>query len=298
MKKLLNSVILASICLAVVLGISTAARAITPTGQAQLEADWLMQCAGKPTTKLIGNEIGWARDVAARLTKLKGCPSMKAPLATLAQLEKKVAGAKSADAVKALYLQVRTTKRSIMFSNPLINFDKVVLIDNPFPMGRGGDATNEWKHEARHRNGYMGVSGGKLLAVDLEPGGETTNLFGDHEGSFWRPDVHFSGEKVVSAADYNRYMEIDSSGKEIEIFANGDYAVTKDYDTWTLYRDETPLCSGVWVTSHMDGSYKYKFYNESFNKYVVRRVVPNGDYEDEVEGHEEHRAEQGDYNVV
>jgi len=88
------------------------------------------------------------------------------------------------------------------------------------------------------------------------------------------------------------------NGREIEVFANGDYAVTKDYDSWTLYRDETPLCSGVWVNARMDGSYKYKFFNQSFNKYVIRTVMPNGEFEDEVEGHETHQEEQFDYNVM
>ncbi len=88
------------------------------------------------------------------------------------------------------------------------------------------------------------------------------------------------------------------SGKEIEVFSNGDYAVTTDYDTWTLYRDEDPLCTGVWVTSHTDGSYKYKFFNTTFNKYVIRSVDSDGNHSDEVEGHEEHQAEQFDYNVV
>ena len=88
------------------------------------------------------------------------------------------------------------------------------------------------------------------------------------------------------------------SGKEIEVFANGFYAVTKDYDMWTLYSDEEELCTGVWVNARMDGSYKYKFYNSSFNKYVIRTVSSEGSYEDEVEGHEEHQAEQFDYNVV
>jgi len=72
----------------------------------------------------------------------------------------------------------------------------------------------------------------------------------------------------------------------------------KDYDSWTLYRDETPLCSGVWVNARMDGSYKYKFFNPSFNKYVIRTVMPNGEFEDEVEGHETHQEEQFDYNVM
>ncbi|MBC8373248.1 MAG: hypothetical protein H8E53_06615, partial [Planctomycetes bacterium] len=57
--------------------IASAAAAITPEGQTQLEADWLMQCSNKPSTKLITDEIGWARELAARLAKIKRCPSLK-----------------------------------------------------------------------------------------------------------------------------------------------------------------------------------------------------------------------------
>jgi hypothetical protein len=228
MHKLSRTAILAAVCVSIACAMSTAASAITPQGRAQLESDWLMQCGDKPTTELIGQEIGWARDLAARLAGLKGCASLKAQLDKLSQLEKKVAGAKSPEAIKKLYFEVRTVKRKIMFANPLINFDKVVLIDNPFPMGRGGDATNEWKHEARHRNGYMGVSGGKLLVVGLEPGGKAKNLFGDRQGSFWRPDVHFSGEKVVVSFEpkgeksFHLY-EVDKDGKKVTQLTGGDY---------------------------------------------------------------------------
>jgi hypothetical protein len=230
MKNSVRLSLLVSILCAVgfsALPVASAAE-ITPKGQAQLEADWLMQCGGKPTTKRITDEIGWARDLAARLTKMKGCKSLKAPLTTLSQLEKQVAGAKSPEAIKKLYLEVRAAKRKIMFANPLVNFDKVILIDNPYPMGKAGDATNEWKHEARHRNGYMGVPGGRLLVVGLNPGGKTKNLFGKRVGSFWRPDVHFSGEKVVVSFEpdgeksYHLY-EVDKDGKKVKQLTFGDY---------------------------------------------------------------------------
>ncbi|MCK5779586.1 MAG: hypothetical protein KAH04_01100 [Psychrilyobacter sp.] len=113
----------------------------------------------------------------------------------------------------------------------------------------------------------------------------------NHEFYFTYTDTHGVHHLIVEG---NRV----SSGKEIEIFSNGDYAVTKDFDTWTLYRDEVELCTGTWVTSHTDKSYKYKFYNTSFNKYVVRSVNPDGSHEDEIEGHENHQTEQGDYNVM
>ncbi len=228
MNKLFSNAILAVVCLTVVGAMSTTAWATTPEGQAQLEADWLMQCGGKPVTIGISNEISWARDLAGRLAEIKGCPSLKAQLDKLAKLEKQVDKIKGDEAVTKLYFAVRAVKREIMFANPLVNFDKVILIDNPFPMGKGGDATNEWKHEARHRNGYMGVSGGRLLVAGLDPGGKTKNLFGDREGSFWRPDVHFSGDKVIVSFEpkgeksFHLY-EVDKDGKKVTQLTFGDY---------------------------------------------------------------------------
>jgi len=187
-----------------------------------------MQAGGKVVAERISLEIGWARDLAGRLSKMKGCKSLKPQLDKLAELAKKVDGVKGDEAIQKLYFDVRTVKREIMFANPLVNFDKVILIDNPFPMGRGGDATNEWKHEARHRNGYMGVSGGRLLVAGLDPGSEAKNLFGDREGSFWRPDVHFSGEKVVVSFEpkgeksFHLY-EVDKDGKKVKQLTFGDY---------------------------------------------------------------------------
>ncbi|MDP6044944.1 MAG: hypothetical protein QGG25_05000, partial [Phycisphaerae bacterium] len=86
MNKLFSNAILAVVCLTVVGAMSTTAWATTPEGQAQLEADWLMQCGGKPVTIGISNEISWARDLAGRLAEIKGCPSLKAQLDKLAKL--------------------------------------------------------------------------------------------------------------------------------------------------------------------------------------------------------------------
>ena len=225
--------------------IASAAAAITPEGQTQLEADWLMQCSNKPSTKLITDEIGWARELAARLAKIKRCPSLKAHLDKLTQFEKQVAEAKAADAIKKLYFEVRTVKRAIMFANPLVDFDKIVLIDNPFPNGKRGDATNEWRHEARHRNGYMAVMGGKLLSVGLDPGSEAKSLFGDKVGSFWRPDVHFDGKKIVVSfqpqghKSFHLY-QVDSEGKEVKQLTFGDY---DDLDPVYTPDDHITFCS-------------------------------------------------------
>ncbi len=228
MSRFLRVALLAVVCMATLGAVSTSASAITPEGKAQLEADWLAQCANKPSAKLIASEITWARELAARILKIKGAKSLKTHLDKLTELEKQVEGAKAPDAIKKLYFEVRTAKRAIMFANPLVDFDKIVLIDNPFPNGKRGDATNEWRHEARHRNGYMAVMGGKLLSVGLDPGSEAKSLFGDRVGSFWRPDVHFDGQKIVVSfqpeghKSFHLY-EVDREGKEVKQLTFGDY---------------------------------------------------------------------------
>jgi len=208
----------------------TAAEALTDVGKQQLEADWLMQCGDKPTHEAAASECARAKYLAHRIKLLKNAPNLDADLKKLTDLEKK-AVAKQGDA-KELYLAVRRVKRDIAFKNPLIDFDKVILIDNPYPNGKRGDATNEWDHEARHRNGYMAEYGGRLLVTGLNPGGKEKDLFENFEGkggSFWRPDVHFSGEKVLVSyqppgeKSFHIY-EVDKDGKQVKQLTYGDYS--------------------------------------------------------------------------
>lgn len=77
--------------------------------------------------------------------------------------------------------------------------------------------------------------------------------------------------------------EILHKGKEIEVFSNGDFAVTKDYDIWTLYRGEEKLCEGVWVLSHSDGSYIFKYYSEAIGRYIIETIGADGEKKDEIE---------------
>ena len=79
-------------------------------------------------------------------------------------------------------------------ASPAITFDKLLLVDMPFPAGK------EWNHETRHRLGYMAVPGGRLLVLEgLGPGGHVRRLMprAPLHGSFWRPDVSFDGTKVL-----------------------------------------------------------------------------------------------------
>jgi len=164
----------------------------------QLEEDWLFQCDNQPTLKKAAQEISWARAMAGRIATMKDAPDLSAEIADLLTLEKKIdAAANNPDAAQALYLAVRRTKHSITFKNPLIDFDKVVLIDNPYPKGKPGDITDEWGHEARHRNGFMAEDGGRLLITGLTPGSATTDVLKEHTGSFWRPELSYDSKTLL-----------------------------------------------------------------------------------------------------
>ena len=168
-----------------------------------LQRDWLHQASGKPTPERIKNEIQWARELAARISV--GCvkhtavaggalhaPYFSRELAALADLEKQLAAVTAPD--QELYFKVREIKRAVMFKNPVVDFDRVLFVDMPFPHGK------EWPHETRHRLGYMAVPGGRLLILDgLSPAGKLTQLMPQPplHGSFWRPDVSYDARKVL-----------------------------------------------------------------------------------------------------
>jgi hypothetical protein len=168
-------------------------RSLTETeAAAVLERDWLFQAEGKPPAARAAEEIGWARQLAARLAQNPRTPDLAADLADLTDLEKRLADKLDDDAARKVYLAVRAAKRRITLKNPAVDFSQVLFIDNPFPAGR------EWPHQARHRNGMMAVPGGRLLVLDgLSPAGRLHKLAPEKPGSFWRPDLSFDGKKVL-----------------------------------------------------------------------------------------------------
>ncbi|MDP6044459.1 MAG: hypothetical protein QGG25_02530 [Phycisphaerae bacterium] len=190
-----------------------------------LEADWLHQAGNKPTTDLCKKEIVWARRIAARLTAVDN----KSALAKLDALEKQLSGKKASDADRDAYFAVRAAKREIMMSDPAINFDKIVLIDNPYP-GNG----REPGHEARHRNGFVARFGGRLVVLEgLNYDAKVRQLAptadcGGKEASFWRPDVSTDGKKVLfcmkpSGAKSFHIYEINADGSDAKQLTRGDY---------------------------------------------------------------------------
>ncbi|MFO8014305.1 MAG: LamG-like jellyroll fold domain-containing protein [Phycisphaerae bacterium] len=158
-----------------------------------LERDWLHQADGRPTPERIRQAIARARQVAERIrADHPGEVDLAEDLTALDALADEAAGLMEADA--GLYFRVREVKRRIMLANPVIDFDEVLLVDTPFPRGR------EWRHETRHRLGYMAVPGGRLLVLEgLSPGGHVRRLapLPRLHGSFWRPDVSWDGRKVL-----------------------------------------------------------------------------------------------------
>ena len=162
-------------------------------GRAALERDWLHQADGHPTPQRIRDEIRWTRRLAERINAAMSCRvNFTAELARLADLEKRAATLQAVD--QELYFQVRAVKRAMMLKNPVVDFNQVLLVDMPYPQG------SEWRHETRHRLGYMAVPGGKLVILaGLSPDGKVRQLMPQPplHGSFWRPELSYDGKKVV-----------------------------------------------------------------------------------------------------
>ncbi|MHC4622831.1 MAG: HzsA-related protein [Planctomycetota bacterium] len=193
---------------------------------ALLESDWLFQAENGATKKRIRDEIRWARELALRLVKNPRPPDLKSELQVLNELQKQTVRLKddaSDSRARELYCAVRRIKRRIMFKNPLVDFSRVIFIDNPYPQG------SEWKHQARHRNGMMAVPGGRLLVLDgLDPGGKLRKLAPEKPGTFWRPDLSFDARKVLfcyKAHDEKSFhlYEINVDGTGLRQLTFGDY---------------------------------------------------------------------------
>lgn len=170
-----------------------------------LTNDWLFQCDFQPSWERIIQEIGWSKELANRflLDDRVDKAFMQSAIAKLDRV-----GAQSGDAtgpqnstvssrdelLNELYLQVRRIKREIFLRNPVLDFSQILFVDMPYPDG------SEWRHETRHRLGYMAVPGGQLLVLDgLSPNGTVRRVLPQEplHGSFWRPDVSFDGTKAL-----------------------------------------------------------------------------------------------------
>ncbi|MBN2293842.1 MAG: hypothetical protein JXM70_15545 [Pirellulales bacterium] len=188
-----------------------------------LERDWLHQADLKPTPERIRNEIAWTRQLAQRISGGHAEFDFADELRHLAELERRVSNLKEPDA--ELYFQVRRLKRAVMFRNPVLDFDKILLVDMPYPAG------SEPRHETKHRLGYMAVPGARLLILDgLSPSGKLKQLMprAPLHGSFWRPELSYNAEKVLfcfkphNEKSFHLY-EINVDGTGLRQLTDGPY---------------------------------------------------------------------------
>jgi hypothetical protein len=162
--------------------------------QALIEEDWIFQANDSTTAQRALQEIGWTRELAQRLSLQAGMRGLAADASALTALEtqlRTLPPAQDSDATRDLYLAVRRIKRTIMLSNPLLTFDRLLLADGPpYPA----------PHESAHRNGYHygGVTGSRLLVLEgLRPDAAERELVSGDEGYVMRMDLSFDATKAV-----------------------------------------------------------------------------------------------------
>lgn len=193
----------------------------------QLREDWLFQVDRDPNPEKSKREIKYTRELIKRMNQSFGNLDFSAELKELDELEKQL-GASDADRLEEIYFAIRALKRTVFFRNPLVDFDRILLIDNPYPKGKPGDATDEWAHEARHRNGFMAQPGGSLISVGLHPGSSVVDILPEFKGSFWRPDLSFDAKKIlfsyqpVGEKSFHLY-ECNLNGSGLKQLTFGDY---------------------------------------------------------------------------
>lgn len=243
------------------------------SGDSPQVADWLFQAEGQPLLPRAIREIGWARELAARLARNPKTPSLDAELAALDALEQQARqlGGKAVrgKAGKELYLAVRRAKHAILLKNPAVDFQQLLFIDQPYPQG------SESTHEAVHRMGIMAVSGGRLLVLDgLHPDSPVRVLPAGQPGSYWRPELTFDARKVVfcfkpqDQKSFHLY-EINLDGTGLRQITDSDYddidpvCLPSGQILFTTTRGNTYVRCGPYIYSYVlarcdaDGSNLY-----------------------------------------
>lgn len=233
-----------------------------------LRRDWLFQADGHPSPRRIRQEIQWTRELAARIrSQADGAVEFSGELEQLADLRDRAEEITASN--EQLYYSVRQVKRKIAFKNPVLNFDQVLFVDMPYPQG------SEWRHETRHRLGYMAVPGGRLLVLDgLSPAGHLRQLMPKPplHGSFWRPDLSFDAHKVLfcfkphNEKSFHLY-EINIDGTGLEQLTDG---IHDDLDP--IY-----LPDGEHILFSTSRAHTYVRCMPPTNSYILARCDRDGD---------------------
>ncbi len=201
---------------------------LTPEqAQFQIKKDWLFQCDGKPTLERVQVELDRIASLIEEYEENDG--KFDDAKAALEKFRVEVAEFAKENAAEALvgdlYFRVRALKRDVFLSNPAIDFDSLLYVDSPYPQG------SEWRHETRHRLGYMAVPGGRLMTRQgLNPDGKQRALAPSAplSGSFWRPDLSWDGKKVLfSFKPHNEksfhIYEIGIDGQNLRQLTSGNF---------------------------------------------------------------------------
>ncbi|VGO13627.1 hypothetical protein PDESU_02184 [Pontiella desulfatans] len=208
----------------------SATRPVSKTDSEKLlKADWLFQANSQVTPERIEQEIGWARQLATRIEKMNGAgktaKARAAALAAIAKLEREIPQTSGKDKLEELYFDVRRAKRKILFSNPTVDFDRILLIDSPHP------ETVHSNHESGHRNGSQQFNSGSKLQVisGLNPNAAVQNLLPDDLDTYlWRPDLSYDADKIIfSKKDHFdpsfKLFEVNVDGTGLKQLTNSDY---------------------------------------------------------------------------
>lgn len=203
------------------------ALATSVSAENMLEKEWLFQCNNQPTLASVTNEIRYTQEMMARTPKVDFAAEQKV-LDVLVKTP-----LQEADAEK-MYLAVRAIKREVMFKNPAVNFNRVLLIDNPYPKGKQGDGVH-WAHESLQRNGFIRDLGGSLITVPVRSldaqnsnGVSVQDLLPQLKGSFTRPDLSWDGKRIVFSycptndLSYHLYA-CNADGTDLQQLTTGDY---------------------------------------------------------------------------
>ncbi|MDA3926624.1 MAG: hypothetical protein PF904_18210 [Kiritimatiellae bacterium] len=162
--------------------------------QALIEEDWIFQADDTMTPKRALQEIQWARELADRFSASSPKLNFKSEYTELSALETRLKALPPMQEDKTthdLYFAVRRIKRGVMLQNPLLDFNRLLLVDTPLYAGR---------HESSHRNGYHygSKSGSRLLVLDgVRPDGVERELVSGDEGYIMRMDLAFDASKVI-----------------------------------------------------------------------------------------------------
>jgi len=246
--------------------------AVLPTARAwsadssttRLQDDWLFQAGNRPTVSHCTRQIASARKLATRIAGPDKAPDLRGDLVALGGLQKQLSAIgpnAKPERITELYLAIREVKRRIALKNPAVNFNQVLLVDNPYPSGR------EWPHQSRHRNNFMANSPGQLIIAGLDPDGTYRSVVPPAQsGFFWRPDLSFDGKKILYCCKRL------SSDWALQILASprGNNVVTQDKafagnDKDVVYSVTLQVGPTVWATASQATSSEDKILIELIN---------------------------------